>query len=148
MVWLDICARFDARVQNFQWYKSQTSIDSLVHWGRVMHICVSKETLIRSDNSLSPGLCQAIIWTNVGILLIRTLGTNLSEISSEIQAFSFTKMHLKILSAKWRQFYSSLNALRLNIDVAASVFRHYNCVTWASPGMHKTLSFYDAIMRS
>ena len=64
----------------------------LTHWGRVMHICISKLTTIGSVNGLSPGGCQAIIWTNAGILLIRRLGTNLSEISSEICTFSFKKM--------------------------------------------------------
>ena len=49
---------------------------SLTHWGRVTHICVSKLTIIGSDNGLSPGRRQAIVWTNDGILLIRTLGTN------------------------------------------------------------------------
>ena len=38
-----------------------------------------------SDNGLSPGWRQAIIWTYAGILLIRTLETNISEISSEIK---------------------------------------------------------------
>ena len=55
------------------------------------HICVSKLTIIGSDNGLSPGRRQAIIWTNAGILLIWTLGTNFSEVSSEIHAFSFKK---------------------------------------------------------
>ena len=45
-----------------------------------MHICVGKITIIVSDNVLSPGRRQAIIWTNAWILLIRTLGTNFSEI--------------------------------------------------------------------
>ena len=40
------------------------------------HICVSKLTVIGSDNNLSPGRRQAIIWTSAGILLIRTSGTN------------------------------------------------------------------------
>ena len=31
-------------------------------------ICVGKLTIIGSDNGLSPGRHQAIIWTNVGIL--------------------------------------------------------------------------------
>ena len=44
------------------------------------HICVSKQTIIGSDNGLSAGRRQAIIWTNAGILLIGTLGTNFSEI--------------------------------------------------------------------
>ena len=72
----------------------------LPHWGRVTHICISKLTIIGSDNGLSPGRRQAIIWTNAGILLIRTLGTNFNEIWSEIHAFSFKRMHLKMLSAK------------------------------------------------
>ena len=76
----------------------------LTHWGRVTHICVSILTIIGSDNGLSPGRRQAIIWTNDGILLIWTLATNLSEILSEINAYSFKKMHLKMASAKWRPF--------------------------------------------
>ena len=85
----------------------------LTHWGRVTHICVSKLTIIGSDNGLSPGRRQAIIWTNAGILLIRTLGTNFSEILSAIHAFSFKKMHLKMSSAKWRPFCLGLNVLIL-----------------------------------
>ena len=56
----------------------------LTHWGRVAHICVSKLTIITSDNDLPPGRRQAIIWTNAGILLIGPLGTIISEISIEI----------------------------------------------------------------
>ena len=53
---------------------------ALTHWGRVTHICVRKLTIIGSDNGLSPGRRQAIIWTNDRILLMRPLGTNFSEI--------------------------------------------------------------------
>ena len=49
---------------------------NLTHWGRVTHICVSKLTIIASDNGLSPDWHQAIIWTNGGILLMRPLWTN------------------------------------------------------------------------
>ena len=45
------------------------------HSGRVTHLCVSKQTIIGSDNGLSPGRRQAIIWTNAGILLVGPLGT-------------------------------------------------------------------------
>ena len=77
-----------------------------------MHICVDNLTIINSDNGLSPGRRQAIIWTNAGILLlIGTLGTNLSEILIEIQIFSFKKMGLKVSSAKWRPFCIGLNVL-------------------------------------
>ena len=67
---------------------------SLTHWGRVTHIHVSKLTIIGSDNGLSPGRHQAIIWTNAGILLIRTIETNFNEILISIPTFSFKKMHL------------------------------------------------------
>ena len=51
----------------------------LTHWGQVTHICISKLTAIASDNGLSPGRRQAIIWTNAGILLIGPLGTKFNE---------------------------------------------------------------------
>ena len=75
------------------------------------HICVGKLTNIGSYNALSPGRRQAIIWTNAGILLIRPLGTNFSEIPIGIQTFLFKKMHLKMSSAKWRLFGLGLNEL-------------------------------------
>ena len=75
------------------------------------HICVGKLTIIGSDNGLSSGRRQAIIWTNAGILLIGPLGTNFNEILIEIHAFSFKKMHLKMSSAKWRPFCLGLNVL-------------------------------------
>ena len=75
------------------------------------HICVIKLTIIGSDNGLSPVRRQAIIWTNAGILLIRPLGTNFSEILIEIHTFSFKKMHLKLSSAKLRPFCLGLDVL-------------------------------------
>ena len=86
-------------------------LNEWTHWGRVTYISVSNLTITGSDNSLSPGRCQAIIWTNDGILLIGTLGTNFSEILSEIHTFSFKKMYLKTSSAKWRPFCLGLNVL-------------------------------------
>ena len=83
----------------------------LTHWGRVTHICVGKLSIIGSDNGLSPDRCQAIIWTNAGILLIGTLGTNFIEISIEIYTFSFKKMRLKMSSGKWRPCCLGLNVL-------------------------------------
>ena len=84
---------------------------TLTHWGRVTHICVSKQTIIGSDNGLSPGRRQAIIWTNAEILLTGPLRTNFSEIFTEIQKFSFKKMHFKMSSGKWRPFCLGLNVL-------------------------------------
>ena len=84
----------------------------LTHWGRMTHICVSKITVIGSDNGLSPERRQAIIWTNPGILLIWPLGANFSEIAIGMHLFSFKKMHLKLSSGKWRPFCLGLNVLK------------------------------------
>ena len=70
-------------------------VATITHWGQVTHICVDKLTIIGSDNDLSPGRCQAIIWTNAGIMLIGPLGTNFSEIVIEIYIFLLKKMHLE-----------------------------------------------------
>ena len=83
----------------------------LTHWGRLTHICVSKLTIIGSDNGLSPDRRQAIVWTNAGILLIRPQGTNFSEILSELHTFSSKKTHSKMSSVKWRPFCFGLNVL-------------------------------------
>ena len=48
--------------------------NQLTHWGRVTPICING-----SDNGLSPGRRQAIIWTNAGMMLIGPLGTNFSD---------------------------------------------------------------------
>ena len=89
------------------------------------HIWVSKLTSIGSDNGLSPGRRQAIIWTNAGILLIRPLGTNFSEILIEIHTFSFKKMHLKMSTGKWRSFCLGLNVFN-------KVIFHHTLLTWHS----------------
>ena len=86
---------------------------SLTHWGRVTHTCVSKLTIIDSENGLSPDRHQAIIWTNAGLLLIGPLGTNFSEILIEILTFSFKKMRLKVSFAKRRPFCLGLSVLKL-----------------------------------
>ena len=78
-----------------------------------MHICVSKQTSIGSDNGLSLGRRQAIIWTNAAILLIGPLGTNINEILMKIHSFSFKKIHLKVSSAKLRPFCLNLNVLNI-----------------------------------
>ena len=69
--------KFDRRASTNQLY---CDIYLLTHWGRVTHICVSKLTVIGSDNGLSPERRRANIWTNAGILLFGTLGTHFSEI--------------------------------------------------------------------
>ena len=108
--------RYDACVTSMQLVLSaacELNAMCLTRWGRVTHICVSKLNIIGSDNGLPPGRRQAITWTNAGIQLIRTLGTDFSEILSEIHTFSFKKMHLKMSSTKRRQFCLSLNELNI-----------------------------------
>ena len=63
----------------------RTWISKSTHWGRVRYICFSKLTIIGSDNGLSPGRRQAIIWTSDEILSQWNLQRN--------YAFSFKKMH-------------------------------------------------------
>ena len=89
------------------------------HWGRVTHICISKLTIIGSDNGFSPRRRQAIIWTNAGMLLIRTLGTDFSQILSEIHSHSIKKIPLKMSSGKWRPFCLGLNVLTPAANQAA-----------------------------
>ena len=93
------------------WMTYINSRSCLTHWGRVMHICVSKLTIIGSDNGLSPDRRQAIIWTNAELLLIGPLRTNFSEILIEILTFSFKKMRLKASSAKRPPFCLGLNVI-------------------------------------
>ena len=61
-----------------------THTHTLTHWGRVMHIYVGNVIIIVSHNGFLPGRRQTIIWTNAGILLIRPLGINFSEILIQI----------------------------------------------------------------
>ena len=75
------------------------------------HKCIGKRTIIGSDNGLSPGRGQAIIWINAGILLIGPWGTNFSEIVIIIQTFSLKKTCLKMSSAKCCPFHLGLNKL-------------------------------------
>ena len=65
------------KISSAKWRAICPGGDELTHWGWVTHVCVSKLTIIGSDNGLSPGRRQAIIWTSAGILLIRPLGTTL-----------------------------------------------------------------------
>ena len=38
--------------------------EAMIKWGRVTHLCISKLTIIGSDNGLSPSRRWAIIWAN------------------------------------------------------------------------------------
>ena len=62
---------------------------------RPSNIYVSRKKSIDSDNGSSPAWRQEIICTNIGILLIGSLGTNFSEILIENYTFSLRNMHWK-----------------------------------------------------
>ena len=116
--------------------------NSSTHWGRVMHICVGKLTIIGSDNGLSPGRRQAIIWTSAGVVLIGPLGTNFSEILTGIQTFSFKKMHLKMASGKWRPFCLDLNVSTVcwPLRPLATWGKHTFCIDfWMEIGKHRVI---------
>ena len=119
-----LCANsFSIHMDNIGW--------TLTHWGRVTHICVIKQTIIGSDNGLSPGRRQAIIWTNDGILLIGALGAKFNEILVGIHTFSFKEMHLKMSSGKWWPFCLGLNGLTstiiLRIYIAICIIHWQHC---------------------
>ena len=69
----------------------------LIEAERRIRIIVSVNwAIIGADNGLSSDRHQAIIWTNVGILLIEPRGTNFNEILIEIHTILFNKIHLKM----------------------------------------------------
>ena len=102
---------FFLQIYAFWWSIAQLS--TLTHRGLVTHICFSKLSIIGSDNGLSPGRRQCIIWTNVGILSMGPKGAIFSETLIEIPTFLFKIKHLKMLSGKWRPFFLDFNMLIL-----------------------------------
>ena len=80
------------------------------------HICVGKLTIIGSDNGLSPGRRQAIIWTNSGILLIGPLGTNFRNFNRNSNIFI------------------QENALENVVCEMSSILSRSQCVNWHPDG--------------
>ena len=116
---------------------------TLTHWGRVMHICISKLIIIGSENDLEPGRRQPIIWTNAGVLLVRTSETHASEILSKTHKFPFKRMHLKMSSVKWWQFCLDLKVIKRSVrftldwiynwSICISTLNAALCVLWVNP---------------
>ena len=100
----------------------------LTHWGRVTRICVIKLTIIGSDNGLSPGQRQAIIWINDGMLLIWPLRTQFSEILIKIHIFSFMKMLLKMSFGKKGDHFSRHQCVNsMLLSLVSILFWHTMC---------------------
>ena len=106
-----------------------THTTTLPHWGPVRHICVCYLTIIGSDNGLSPGRRQAIIWTYAFILLIGPLGKNFNESSVGIHTGIHSVIHFKISSGKWRPFCLGwvVNYIAIILEMFLFVFINKNC---------------------
>ena len=79
--------------------------NELIHWGRVMHICVSK---LDNNHSFSYWLfrCQAIICANVALIVTNKLREQIAvacEAKSKKKKYKW--INSKVSSTKYRQFY-------------------------------------------
>ena len=90
------------------------------------YICVSKLTSIGSDNGLSPGRRETIIWTNARILLIRTLRKNFNEIVNEIHIFIQENAFESII-CEMAVICFCLNMLTPKHTNAMSILSHHFC---------------------
>ena len=119
-----------------RWSSAQRPFCSILwtHWGRVTHICVGKLTTIGSDNGLSPGRRQAIIWTNDRILLIGPLGTNFSEILIAIETFSLQENAFENIVCEMASILSRPQCVK-RTDATEKVAKK-SCVVTSSRFLH------------
>ena len=87
------------------------------------------------SNGVAPNKCQAIPWTNADLLSINPSGINFSEIWIKIQQFSFSKMYLKMLSAKFWLFCS------------VNPFSSAGQIQWGDGASHRHRSSEGACLR-
>ena len=85
---------------------------------------------IGPDNGLSPIRRQATIWTNAGLLLIGTLGTNFSEILIVIHKFPCKKMQLKMSFGKWRPFCTGGDESTVIWHLPQNKMLHFKIFLW------------------
>ena len=107
----------------------------IIHFGRTSCNYFTQHFIIGSDNGLSPGCRQAIIWTNDGKLLIGSLRTNFSEFMIGMYTFSFKKIQLKMSSGKCWPFCLGLNVFILSfaIHFVEKYFRTWNTLRLIEP---------------
>ena len=121
---------------------------TLTHWGRVTHICVSKLTIIGSDNGLSPGLLQAIIWTNAEILFIgplEKLQWNLNQnsyvfIQENVIERVDCEMAAILSGPQWVKLCASFQSHRW-IQTGVTIWKHSIQVKISDILYHVTLKF-------
>ena len=140
LVWFYLLIVLIATTQSIHWLMPRQSgvcprvIDAPLstHWGKVTQIGVSKLNIIGSDNGLSPGRRQAIIWTSAGIFSIWCLWTNFSEVAIEIHTFLFQKMVVQMSFAKWWPFCLCLNVLRTTVQPQQNkTYQNVSAYTWS-----------------
>ena len=87
------CWNSEYIIQKESWLREKWinhSHNHLTHWGRVTHICVGNQTIIGSDNGMSPFRRHSLSEPMLGYFMC-SLGTNISEILSGINTFDSTK---------------------------------------------------------
>ena len=82
-------------------------------------LTTTREFIFDLDDELSPVRHQATIRTNAGLETIRL---QCNQVLFKIQKFCFMKVHLKMLSTKWRTFCPGLNMLH-NITVIIDIVK-------------------------
>ena len=137
--------RADSRLAPSQWETSLQS-NAVSHWlGANLesalvgvevrptdaYIWFCKLTTNASDNGLSSGRCQAIIWTNAGIFLIGPLGITFNENFIEINKFSFNKNAFESAVCKMASVSSRSQCLNITL-----------CSSWMNDG---TISSEDTL---
>ena len=96
----------------FWWFiaESRWEMQYLTHWGRVMHICVSKLTITGPDNGLSaPSHYLNQYWNIVNSNLRNKLQWNFNR----KPYISFRKVHFNMTSAKWPPCCRGLNVFNV-----------------------------------
>ena len=83
--------------------------------------------IFRSDNGLSPVRCQAIIWTNAGLLSIGPLGTILSEILIKIQQIFTHKNAYENIVCEMAAILSRGRWVNVLIDIYHVVLLLFHC---------------------
>ena len=95
--------------------------------------CVGKLNSIGSDHGLLPVQHQAIIWTNAGIFLIGSLGTNFSEILIKIKHFH------------WKKYFETVISKKSAILILSRLFMWIKilCIEYILWGIHTIESTFD-----
>ena len=120
------------KLWSYNWRSiSRPWLSVLTQWGRVTHICVSRPTIVGSENGLSPGQRQAITWTTAGISLIGPLGTNFSEIVIECRLDDGGHF----VSSSMCQVFHKLNDHK-NMDIALSSHNLLDLVFGTGPMLY------------